>query len=196
MTDQIPPPRYTPEQAIAIAIALTTRAIAEVRALKVAGSPFPPALPWTDRVHYEGSVVACGGATWQATRDTGREPPHEDWALLAAPGAAGSGFSVRGTFAADQHYAAHDVVMLAGGSFVALRDDPGPCPGDGWQLMSRQGKAGPPGPRGERGEAGPQGKAGPSAASLTLSEDGMLTLSLSDGSTLSCDFYPLLAQLK
>lgn len=192
----IPPPRYTPEQALAVAIALTTRALAEVRALKAAGTPFPAVNPWADRVHYEGSVVAHNGATWQATRDTGREPPHEDWALLAAPGAPGRGFNVRGTYAPGETYRALDVVALDGATFVALADDPGPCPGNGWQLISPRGRAGKQGDRGERGPQGPAGPPGPGAASMTLGEDGVLTLSLADGSSVSCDFYPLLAQLK
>jgi len=183
-------------QSVRAALGLGQRAIEEVRALKAAPPPparFPLVRAWEDRVHYEGAVVACGGATWQATRDTGREPPHEDWVLLAAPGAAGRGFSVKGTFAKSGAYRALDVVACDGASFIALVDDPGPCPGEGWQLMSSRGRAGKPGERGPAGQAGPPG---PGAASLALSDDGVLTLSLSDGSTLSVDFYPLLAQLK
>lgn len=196
MSDSLPPPRYTLWQALAVAIGLSTRAIEEARALRDVPARFPVVRAWEDRVHYEGAVVAHNGATWQAARDTGREPPHEDWAVLAAPGTPGRGFSVRGTWSEGETYRALDVVALSGGSFMALRDDPGPCPGEGWQLMSRQGKAGQPGPRGERGERGSAGPPGPGAASLVLSDDGVLTLSMADGSTVSCDFYPLLAQLK
>jgi hypothetical protein len=40
---------------------------------------------------------------------------------------------------------------------IAKRDNPGVCPGDGWQVMSRQGK---PGLRGENGERGLRGEKG------------------------------------
>jgi hypothetical protein len=46
----------------------------------------PTVRAWANEVHYEGIVVTHAGATWQALRDTGREPPHEDWTCLAAPG--------------------------------------------------------------------------------------------------------------
>lgn len=192
----IPPPRYTLWQAIAVAIGLSTRAIEEARALRDVPARFPTVRAWGDRVHYEGAVVAHNGATWQATRDTGREPPHEDWRLLAAPGASGRSFSVKGTYSDAEQYRALDVVALDGATFIALADDPGPCPGDGWQLLSPRGRAGKPGERGERGLPGPAGPPGPGAASLMLSDDGVLTLSLSDGNSVSVDFYPLLAQLK
>src|SRR5262245_23726201 len=112
MSDSIPPPRYTLWQSIAVAIGLSTRALEEARAARDVPAKFPVVREWTDRVHYEGSVVACRGATWQATRDTGQEPPHEDWTLLAARGAPGRGFTVKGTFAADLQYRALDVVAL------------------------------------------------------------------------------------
>jgi hypothetical protein len=61
---------------------------------------------------------------------------------------------VRGTFAPNTSYARGDMVVLDGGSFVARSDNPGPCPGAGWQLMARQGARGIAGPKGERGPAG------------------------------------------
>jgi hypothetical protein len=48
-------------------------------------------------------------------------------------------------------------VALNGSSFVALKDRPGDCPGDGWQLLASAGK------RGERGLRGPIGDTGPAA---------------------------------
>ena len=47
-----------------------------------------------------------------------------------------------------------DIVALNGGSFIAKRYNPGPCPGDGWQLIASQGK------RGDKGERGLQGISG------------------------------------
>lgn len=55
------------------------------------------------------------------------------------------GFNLRGTFSLAAAYREGDVVALNGGSFAAKRDDPGPCPGPGWQLLVARGKAGRPG---------------------------------------------------
>ena len=71
---------------------------------------------------------------------------------------------VCGTFQGDAVYAFLNIVALNGCSFIARTDNPGPCPGDGWQLIASAGKAGKPGPRGdkgERGERGPMGSIGP-----------------------------------
>jgi hypothetical protein len=66
---------------------------------------------------------------------------------------------VRGTFQPGiTDYARGDMVALDGGSFVARRDNPGPCPGAGWQLMAKQGA---------RGIAGPEGKRGPPGAIIS-----------------------------
>jgi hypothetical protein len=62
--------------------------------------------------------------------------------------------NIRGTHDAKAKYAVGDVVAHDGASFIARRDDPGPCPGPGWQLMARQGQRGIAGPRGERGLPG------------------------------------------
>src|SRR5262245_51122372 len=64
---------------------------------------------------------------------------------------------VRGTFAPNTSYARGDVVACDGASFLARRDNPGPCPGPDWQLMAM---------RGARGVAGPQGERGPSGRSI------------------------------
>jgi hypothetical protein len=67
-------------------------------------------------------------------------------------------------------YRCLDVVALNGGSFVALRDAPGRCPGSGWQLLTSPGKrgaAGQSGEKGERGERGPSGNPGLSGATIS-----------------------------
>jgi hypothetical protein len=61
---------------------------------------------------------------------------------------------VCGTHDPQSKYSALDIVAKDGGSFIARRDAPGPCPGDGWQLMAKQGQRGVAGPRGERGPPG------------------------------------------
>src|SRR5262249_36022616 len=108
-------------------------------------------------VYYEGGVVAYDGGTFQAKRDTGQPPSHADWICLATAGRDGNSITVRGTFNETQEYHRLDVVALSGGSFVARKDAPGPCPDSGWQLLASQGKRGVAGARGERGERGPQG---------------------------------------
>lgn len=157
----------------------------------------PVVRTWSEGVHYEGAVVAHAGATWQAVRDTGRPPPHDDWTCLAqagADGADGRSFTIRGTYDAETEYRALDVVALNGASFAARRDDPGACPGDGWQLIAAQGKAGKPG---ERGAIGPKGERGPPGASVVALEvdgNGMLSLRNADGSVVRCDLYPVLVK--
>ena len=107
---------------------------------------FPIAKAWEDRVHYAGEVVVHDGQTWQAAKDTGRAPGGDDWTCLARSGADARGFVVCGTFAEDVDYSANDIVMRDGSSFVALRNNPGECPGEGWQLWAGRGKTGKMGP--------------------------------------------------
>ena len=63
---------------------------------------------------------------------------------------------MRGTFDPRASYKRLNLVAFNKGSFIARYDDPGPCPGDGWQLLTAHGA------RGQRGEAGPRGERGPS----------------------------------
>ena len=48
----------------------------------------------------------------------------------------GQSLRVRGTYRAGEVHAALDIVAHGGGSFIARRDNPGECPGDGWQAQS------------------------------------------------------------
>src|SRR5262249_3563738 len=113
---------------------------------------------------HNGDVVTFDGSTFQAIRDTGQPPTHRDWVCLGAAGRDARSPHVRGTFNAEAKYQELDIVACGGGSFIARRDDPGPCPGDGWQSLTMPGKKGdkgPPGPRGEKGAKGEQGPSGP-----------------------------------
>jgi len=82
-----------------------------------------------ETVYYEGDVVAHDGGMFQAQRDTGQPPSHAHWICLAAAGRDGKTIAVRGTFDESVSYRRLDVVALNGGSFIALKDAPGPCPG-------------------------------------------------------------------
>ena len=59
---------------------------------------------------------------------------------------------IRGTHDPKAQYLANDICAKDGGTFIARRNNPGPCPGEGWQLMARQGT------RGIAGERGPPGR--------------------------------------
>ena len=105
-------------------------------------------------MHYTGDVVVHDGSVYQARKDTGKEPGHQDWILLARAGRDGrDGFTPAacGTFDAYKIYARLDVVTCDGASYIARRSGPGICPGDGWQILSRPGLRGPSRRNGPRG---------------------------------------------
>ena len=54
-----------------------------------------------------------------------------------------------------------NIVALNGGSFIARRDEPGECPGNGWQSLTLPGKRGAAGEAGKKGERGEKGERGP-----------------------------------
>ena len=126
---------------------------------------FPQVKAWSaDAVSYSGDVVTHAGATWQAQRDTAKEPPHPDWIQLAMPGRDGRDAvspTVRGTWRADAEYRVLDIVAKDGGCFIAKCDTPGVCPGPDWQIVSTRGARGERGERGLKGERGPAGPAAP-----------------------------------
>jgi hypothetical protein len=78
----------------------------------------------------------------------------------------GRGFNIRGTWDRNERYFALDVVILSGGSFAARRDNPGDCPGEGWQLIAAQGKRGIKGEPGAKGEPGDRSRAGEDAPTI------------------------------
>jgi len=72
---------------------------------------------------------------------------------------------VRGTFDPKVTYTRLDIVAFNKCSFIARHDEPGLCPGDGWQLIAAEGacgEKGSPGPRGAQGAKGEKGDPGPS----------------------------------
>jgi Collagen triple helix repeat (20 copies) len=142
-----------------------------------------------DTVHYAGDAVTHAGALWQAIKDTGQAPPHADWICLAAAGQDGITPTIRGTYDPSGIYARLDIVALNSSSFIARQDQPGPCPGEDWQLIvgaGKQGRPGPPGAKGERGEPGSKGGPGPPASTILAwkvdRESYMVTPIMSDAS--------------
>jgi hypothetical protein len=111
-------------------------------------------------ISYAGEVVTGDGGTWQAKKDTAQKPPHADWTPLALPGRDAVTPAVRGTYRDGAAYRQLDIVALNGSAFIALWDNPGEIPGDGWRLVASAGRVGKPGIRGERGEPGLRGERG------------------------------------
>ena len=176
---------------VAVALAELREAIATARAerLQWLADGEDTVAAWEMRIEQRLDTLRDG-------KDGAPGPPGPASEMPGPPGSDGRSVTVRGLYADTQAYSANDLVALNGGSFIATKDDPGPCPGDGWQLLARQGKTGQPGERGGKGEPGPAGPPGPRATALTVTDDGMLTLSFEDGAPLTCDLYPLLAKLR
>jgi hypothetical protein len=117
-------------------------------------------------VHYERDVVVLEGSTYMAKHDTARAPPHDDWQLIAARGRDAVMPKIMGTYREGESYSFLNIVALGGSSFIARIDDPGPCPGEGWQLIASAGRPGKQGQKGERGEQGQRGERGAAAPTI------------------------------
>jgi hypothetical protein len=93
-------------------------------------------------------------------------------------------FTVRGTYSPAEKYRALDVVVRDNTWFVARRDDPGECPGPGWQAgpVGKRGEKGVPGERGPRGEQGAPGKAAPDLLGATVADYDLIFVT-KDGET-------------
>jgi hypothetical protein len=119
--------------AFELKLAKLSGAVDVLRGAQPPPAKFPTVKAWSeDMIYHEGEIVAFDGGTYQAQRDTARAPGTRDWICLAL---AGPGFTVRGTYDGNEAYKHLDVVMINGSSFVALKDNPGPCPDSGdWHL--------------------------------------------------------------
>jgi hypothetical protein len=145
------------------------------RRLKGVPGRLPVAKIWRqESVTYEGEVVSYDGSLYQARKDTAQVPGGSDWICVARAGRNGCDGrtpNVCGRFDAYKTYARLDVVEYDDASYIARRDDPGICPGDGWQILSRSGRRGPvgeSGPRGRKGERGARGEATPTIIIWTI----------------------------
>jgi len=148
------------------------------------------------QVYYQRDLVIAGdGALYQAERDTAATPPDADRRCITRAGRDGKdalNFRIEGTYDPAATYRRLSIVTLNGSSFVARQDDPGVCPGDGWQLFASAGKRGQQGPKGERGERGLMGPLAivPRIVSSGIDAGYNLNLVYTDGST---DTIPLRA---
>jgi len=150
-----------------------------------------------NRVYYERDLVVAGdGALYQAERDTAATPPHTDWRCITRAGRDGKdalNFRIEGTYDPAAKYRRLSIVALNGASFVARHDDPGPCPGEGWQLFASAGKRGQQGPKGERGLMGPPAIM-PRIASTDIDPEYHLNILYTDGSRETIPLRPAFEQ--
>lgn len=93
------------------------------------------------------------------------------------PGKSAYAGQARGLHDPLAQYKAMDVAVSNGCEWRAVRDDPGPLPGDGWTLGAKQGR------KGDKGERGPPGQAGRDGAGIKdiFIDRGVLVIELTDG---------------
>lgn len=105
---------------------------------------------------------------------------------MGADGKDGKSVSVRGTFSEDDEYTELDIVMMNGSSFIAIKEQPGPCPGAGWQLLASRGSRGDRGGPGIEGKQGPRGNDGaPGDSPVALYVEGNeIIMTMSSGTEL------------
>jgi hypothetical protein len=141
--------------------------------LKSTPGKLPIAKAWQpESVTYQAEYRTHEGGLWQARRDTAKIPSiSDDWVCVAAAGRDALTPTIRGTFEVGIKYKNLDIVVSDGASFIAKRDNPGLCPGDGWQMLSRQGRRGPKGERGECGLRGEKGDPGPAVMPQLVSSE-------------------------
>ena len=133
--------------------------------------------------------------------------------VLRGKGAPGC-FRAKGNYDSETAYSYLDVVVKDSSSFVALRDNPGACPGNDWQMIACGGRRGPAGERGPAGPTGPAlkwtgvgfshrgmelksatGHAIPIIRSVSVdTQDFSLKFTAPDGSTLKINLLPLFEQ--
>jgi len=179
MSDPIPAPQYTLTEALSVCLALSNRALTEVRALSRIPGPAGETGP-------EGKRGLQGERGEKGERGEPGKPgpagPAGRDGVDGAPGAPGTNarqWRHRRYYDPKQAYADGDVVAHDGGSWLALQDAPGPLPGEGWAQLTTRGQRGKPGDRGERGLPGPEGRG---IANMFIDEpSNTLAVDLTDG---------------
>lgn len=197
----IPAPRYTLTEALSVCLAMCHRALTEVRALSRMPGPPGETGPEGQRglQGERGEPGACGepgtvGPVGPAGRDGVDGLPGPVGAVgelgpQGPPGVAGERgedgapgiakpWRHRRNYNPAQDYAEGDCVMHDGGSWLALCDEPGPLPGDGWAQLTIRGQRGKPGDRGERGLQGPEGRG---IRDVFLNDNDELIVEFTDG---------------
>ena len=139
MSDNISAPQYTIAEALGVCLAISQRCLAEVRALALVPGPPGERGPEGKSIKGERGETGEAGPQGVAGKDAAQ-------------------ITIRGTYDAGARYDHLDAVATGGSTFVARYDNPGACPGDGWQLIASAGRQGRQGERGERGERGMSGK--------------------------------------
>jgi len=104
---------------------------------------------------------------------------------LASDRTSQPGGRARGLYNAAETYRELDTVAFNGSTWIAIHDDPGPLPGDGWML----------GAKGARGRPGERGKDGVHVEAIDV-VGYCLVLTLSDGSTLRANLLPAFERFK
>lgn len=129
----------------------------------------------------EPGAIGLPGERGEAGEPGGRGEPGE-------AGPVGYVGQARGRFNAESSYRAMDVVAFNGSEWRAVKDDPGPLPGEGWMLGAKgvKGDKGAPGDKGDRGERGLAGASGaPGHDGIGIAdiviEGGVLLIKLTDG---------------
>jgi hypothetical protein len=162
------PTEITMADAVAICLAICTRCMEEVRTLRLVPGPAGP----------RGEPGERGPDGAPGARGERGEP--------GPAGTNGRQWRHRRYYDSKQTYADGDVVAHDGGSWLAVCDEPGPLPGDGWAQLTTRGQRGKPGDRGERGLQGPEGRG---IVDLTVSETGTeLVVEFSDNVSRAIPF--------
>lgn len=163
MENSLPKPRYSWGEALQVAIALSTRALDEVRALaRLPGPRGADGPPGRDGFGFDDlSVVYDGERTFALQFQRGDKLREFQFRMPV--------MIYRGIWR-EGHYDRGDVVTRDGSAFVALKDTnekPAAPPvgtqesaDSAWRLMAKSGRNGKHGLNGEKGERGPEGRAG------------------------------------
>jgi hypothetical protein len=137
----------------------------------------------------QGEPGAAGEAGAEGPR--GNDGPPGETGPAGSPGPPARSWAHRGLWETGRQYQELDVVALNGSSWLAVKDDPGTIPGEGWALFAQRGSKGDKGDRGAKGDKGDRGEPGVPLAAAML-EEWSLILSRGDGSQISIDLYPML----
>ena len=81
-------------------------------------------------------MVCHKGSLYQARKDTAQAPGGSDWVCVARHGRDAITPTVRGAYDVNERYGELDIVSFDGCAYIARSDDPGLCPGEGWEPLS------------------------------------------------------------